>query len=89
MLPISKDAAAWLLIGVQCVGILSTLAARMGEGSAHQASYQRLFFASLLLVAGGTVGAMVLGPGRAVGSGAVLAIMALGAVWDLTPARYV
>lgn len=67
---------------VQLVGLLSAWLARAGEGLAHQKAFQWLFFASLTLVAGATMLAMMMGPGFWLTSGITLSLMVVTAIFD-------
>jgi hypothetical protein len=60
--------------------------ARLSERSPLQSACQALFLTSLVLMGGATAGSVLIGPGLALGSGAVLALMAVAAVCELRPA---
>jgi hypothetical protein len=74
--------AIWVLAGVQLLGLASACLARMSEGRSWQTTCQRLFMGALGLAGLGAVAAFAMGPGHFMLSGASLATMVLGAVWD-------
>ena len=65
-----------VLVGV-VIGLLP-----LGERSARQASYQRIFWGCLSLAGLATFVSMLVGPGTGLASGATLALMVLTATWD-------
>lgn len=70
------------LLAVELLGLISAALARLSEGSAYQASGQRLFFGSLGLVGLTTMAALLLGPGYWLTSGATFSLMVLTATCD-------
>jgi hypothetical protein len=74
--------AIWALAGVQVLGLASACLARISEGRSYQTSCQRLFLGALGLAGMATVASFAMGPGHVLISGASLATMVLGAVWD-------
>jgi hypothetical protein len=79
---IDSPAALWLLMAVQCLGVLSAFAARLSEGSRRQAISQCLFLAFLPLMGAATLVALAIGPGCWLGCSTTLAIMVLTVTWD-------
>ncbi len=77
----------WSLGVIQILGLASAWLARLSEGSAGQASCQRLFFACLALVALTTMASIALSPTPKywLASGATLSVMILAAIWDFSP----
>lgn len=89
MSSLDPHAATWVLAIVQIVGLASAWLARVGEASHRPAIFQRLFFVCLAVVGCATCGAIALGPGACVASGATFSIMVLGATCDFRHgARY-
>jgi hypothetical protein len=72
----------WALVAVQTLGIASTWLARRAEGGSWQTTCQWLFLFAMALAGSGAVFSVAIGPGACVMSGASLAGMAVGAVWD-------
>lgn len=72
---------------VQAMGVASTFLARMGEGRPCQALCQYLFLCCMMLVAGSTLVAFVMGPGYFITAGLCMAWMVIGAVWDFRGGR--
>ena len=79
--------AIWLLVAVQCFGVLSAAAARLSEGSPCQSASQWVFLVALPLVGAATVVALMVGPGVWVACAASLAVMVLTATCDLRGRR--
>lgn len=74
---VAQDAVGitWLLITIQVFGLASTWAVRRTEGSPLQTSFQRLFFAALLMVGAATVMALWVGTGMWLACGSTFSIM--------------
>lgn len=72
----------WALVAVQTFGLASTWLARRTEGGNWQTACQWLFLAAMGLAGSGAVLSAAIGPGMCVMSGASLAGMTVGAVWD-------
>jgi hypothetical protein len=77
----------WLLIAAQCVGVSSAWAARLSEGSPHQAIGQCAFFAILPLMGVATMVAFAIGPGCWLACSATLAFMVLTVTCDFRGSR--
>jgi hypothetical protein len=77
----------WLLIAAQFIGVFSAWAARLSEGSPHQATGQRTFFAILPLMGVATMVAFAIGPGCWLACSATLAFMVLTVTCDFRGSR--
>jgi len=77
----------WSLGVIQILGLISAWLARLSEGSASQASCQRLFIACLALVGLTTMASIALSPTPKywLASGVTLGVMILAAIWDFSP----
>jgi hypothetical protein len=82
-----SPAALWILIAIQCLGILSAFAARFSEGSPRQAISQGAFLGALPLMGAATLLALAVGPGCWVGCATTLAVMVLTVTWDFRRGR--
>jgi len=74
--------AIWILAAIQLFGLASAVLARASEGHAWQTTCQWVFFGALGLASLAAVAAFAMGPSHFIMSGASLAFMVLGAVWD-------
>lgn len=82
MVGVDTPATFGSLAGLLLAGLLSAWLARLSIGSAYQTACQWVFFAAFAAVGLSTAAVPQVGPGWYCGSGSVLALMALAAVWD-------
>lgn len=75
--------AFWAIIAVMVLGVCSTIAARLAEGTREQSRCQVVFVVCLLLVAVSTLVAMTISNELFLACGATLSLMAVGATLDL------
>jgi hypothetical protein len=79
--------AVYLLCGVQLLGLVAAVIARMMEGTSHQRACQWLFLTSLSMVGATTIVSLLLDPASWFGSGATLGVMLLVATCDFNHSR--
>lgn len=72
----------WIWGAAQVLGLATAWFARRSTGKHSEASWHRLFFLALLVVAGSSFGTLGLGPICYLVSGTTLALMAVTATLD-------
>lgn len=77
------DVLFWGVVVIQVIGLLSVWMARLAVGRRSRRTCQRLFLSCLALVGATSVVAMGISAASWLFSAAVLALMVVGAVWDL------
>ncbi|HEV3005509.1 MAG TPA: hypothetical protein VGX78_13680 [Pirellulales bacterium] len=82
MITLESGLLIYGLVAVQAIGLAAACLTRIGERSARQASYHRIFWGCLSLAGLATFISMLVGPGTCLASGATLALMLLTATWD-------
>ena len=87
MAPMEGSYAFWLLLAVELLGLISAVAARLGEGSRGEAWAQRLFLAMMGVVGVATIFSLGFGPQYWPTAGATLSLMVLITTWDFGRAR--
>lgn len=80
-------AALWLLVATQILGAISACAARVSEGTPHQAFSHGMFLGALPLVGIATLVAFAIGPGCWLACSATLAFMILTVTCDFRNGR--
>lgn len=86
---IELSAALWILVGIQAMGLISAIMARVGEGSPRQTASHACFFACLAIVGAATVMALAVGPGCWITSATTLAVMVLIVTCDFSRGRQI
>ena len=84
IVPQDLSTGVGMIAAVQIIGLFSAWATRFSEGSVWQVWFQRLFFASLLLMGVTTVLAFGVGPGCWISCGTTLSLMVVGATCDFS-----
>jgi hypothetical protein len=79
LLPFS---AAWLLLLIPAVGVLSALSARRGIGTLRQAARHRVFWGFFLLAGIASIAATLFQHGCCLACGTLVTVMALTATYD-------
>jgi hypothetical protein len=79
--------AFFLYFLVLVAGLLSALAARLGEGSRHQTTCQWAFLICLGLVGATTIVTLAGAPGAWLGAGATFSVMVVGTTCDFSRSR--
>ena len=87
MIELENYLAFAILVTLQVLGLASAAVARISIGSRHQGKFQWVFLSCLGLVGMSMVISLGVAPGLWIGSGAILAVMALATTCEFGRSR--